>query len=174
VECDLLFIDTWHRASVLSAELERWAPHCRGRIVIHCTQTYGEAGDDGTPGVLPALRQFVRQNPHWSVIDHFENNHGLVVLSCRNEDKPELPSKARQVLNFTKAMLKFTMSGLPVLDEAQVEGRLDRCALCKARVDETCSKCGCPLIEGKAGVPGKAFVPTERCPYEKWPEVRPQ
>ena len=166
---DLLFVDTRHAADQLYAELSRWAPLCHRWLVIHCTETYGEKGDDGGPGVLPALRRYVRENPRWAVVDHSRANHGLTVLSCDPADRPALPSTVRQVLNFAKAVAKHKLSPLPLLSEEQVEARLDVCALCKLRLEERCSKCGCPLIEGAAGMPGKALLATEDCPLAMWP-----
>ena len=174
IACDLLFIDTLHQADRLYRELSLWAPLCQHYIVVHCTETFGEHGDDGGPGVLPGLRRYMRENPQWSVVEHYRNNHGLTVLSCQDADKPTLPSTARKVWNFAKAMTSWKASGLPVLDQENAEARLDVCALCKLRSGDSCSKCGCPLVEGKLGVPGKAFVPTEECPLGKWPLAKPQ
>jgi hypothetical protein len=169
-EIDLLFIDTKHQASRLDRELEYWGPHCRHYIVVHCTMTYGERGDDGGPGVLVALRKWVRAHSQWTAVDHYTNNHGLTVLSCKPEDKEKSPSLVKQAWNFSKAMTKFAASGLPVLNNDRVEARLNVCDLCKHRTDDRCSVCGCPLTEGVAGVPGKAFIPSEVCPLGYWPE----
>ena len=166
--CDLLFIDTLHQAGRLRAELEKWGPHCRHYIAIHCTVTYGERGDDGGPGVLVALRDWVRARPEWSVVEHYQNNHGLTVLSCQDADKAQLPNLVKQAWNFGKAMAKWKLSGLPVLSDDKVEARLAKCDLCKQRVGERCGVCGCPLLAGATGGPGKAFIPTEVCPIGFW------
>jgi len=61
--CDLLFIDTRHTADQLTWELQRHAGKVRQRIVLHDTQILGERGEDGGPGLLVALRAFLREFP---------------------------------------------------------------------------------------------------------------
>ena len=91
--CDLLFIDTRHTAAQLTAELERHAGNVRRRIVLHDTQIFGERGEDGGPGLLVALRAFLKAHPEWSVIYHTQVNHGLTVISRDQSDKPALPGR---------------------------------------------------------------------------------
>jgi hypothetical protein len=177
-ECDLLFIDTLHHADQLWAELWRHAPRTKRRICLHDTEIYGEQGDNGGPGLLPALRKYVRLHPEWSVIRHDSNNHGLTVLSRDPADKPDLPSTATQVWNYARALARMAAAKVQghelLVTEDQAGQRLDVCALCPLRNGERCSKCGCYLVEwpdgtAKAGQPGKAMLTTEDCPLARWP-----
>lgn len=169
VPSDLLFIDTFHKADRLLAELRRWAPVCRGRIVVHCTTTYGEKGDDGSPGVLVAIRKFVRENPQWSVIEHFPGNHGLTVLSLEPSDKKPLPSGLKMAWNYGKALATHIATGRKMLPLDQVEARLDVCATCDQRTNNRCSACGCYLDKGPKGEEGKAEWADSECPLGRWP-----
>lgn len=174
VACDLLFIDTLHQAGRLYQELSRWAPLCRHYVVVHCTETFGDKGDDGGAGVMHAVRQWVRENKQWTVIKSYKNNHGLIVMSCKSEDKKPLPAKWRQVLNFGKAMTKHAINGGRYLPLPLVEERVKECLTCESNNDQRCAECGCPLIQVpddfpvRAGQPGKVFFGTEACPLGKW------
>lgn len=79
--CDLLFIDTYHTGRQLYAELNRHAPMVARTIVMHDTETFGGAGEDGLPGLTPAYTRYVKENPQWRVARHYENNNGLTILS---------------------------------------------------------------------------------------------
>lgn len=88
VSCDLLFIDTRHTREQLSAELKRHAAACRRWIALHDTHTFGEVGEAGEPGLLPALREFLSVNPDWFVMSHVSTNNGFTVLSRQEQDRP--------------------------------------------------------------------------------------
>lgn len=163
-ECDLLFIDTKHNAAQLAGELARHAAKVTHWIALHDTQIYGEHGDDGGPGLLHALRKFLRDNPEWSVVYHVENNYGFTVISKDPADKPPLPSKITMGLNFTKAVAKHLVDGNTDVSEADYQKRLEVCTLCDLRNGEDCSKCGCPLLK-------KAKWRSEQCPLGKWPAI---
>lgn len=91
-ECDLLFIDTYHTAAQLQAELDRHGVHCVGRIILHDTEIFGDTGEDGSPGLRHAVRYFLEKNPEWKVMGHFENNSGLTILSRIPSDPSMYPS----------------------------------------------------------------------------------
>jgi hypothetical protein len=80
VPTDLLFIDTRHTADQLAAELQKHHDKARRWIVLHDTVTFGETGEDGGPGLLPALREFLAAHPEWSIAIAYTNNHGLTLL----------------------------------------------------------------------------------------------
>lgn len=169
---DMLFIDTKHTGEQLAAELANAAGKVRRWIVLHDTETFGEVGEDGGPGLTYALRDFMRANPQWSVVKNDPKNNGLMILSQLPEDKPALPGKARMGWNYAKAVAKGIGAGKLPLE--MVETRLKACDLCEFRVAEQCSICGCFLAEGIGGREGKAFYPTEDCPHPKgsrWPKV---
>jgi hypothetical protein len=160
-ETDLLFIDTKHTADQLWSELDRHASKVRRWIVLHDTQIFGERGEDGGPGLLPALRRFVNARPEWSVIYHTQANHGLTVLSRDPRDKPSLPGKITMAANFTKALATHVADGLQKVEASELQARLEICSLCELRTDDRCSVCGCYLAE-------KAAWRSSECPLGKW------
>lgn len=76
---DLLFIDTLHTYAQLSAELRRHAAKVRRWIILHDTVTYGTTGEDGGPGLTPAITELVAAG-EWRFREHRANNNGLTVL----------------------------------------------------------------------------------------------
>ncbi|MCA9058461.1 MAG: class I SAM-dependent methyltransferase, partial [Planctomycetaceae bacterium] len=163
--CDLLFIDTRHTADQLTQELQRHAAKVRRRIVLHDTQIFGERGEDGGPGLLPALRRFLKERPEWSVVSHTQANHGLTVISRDPADKPKLPGTVKMAANFSKALAAHVADGLQKTDTADLQHRLEICSLCHQRTNDRCSLCGCYLAE-------KASWRSSECPLGKWnPEV---
>ena len=79
-ETDLLFIDTLHTYNQLKAELFRHGNKSRKYIILHDTVTFGEAGQGGQAGLIPAMEEFISENPHWQIFEHFTNNNGLTIL----------------------------------------------------------------------------------------------
>ena len=159
--CDLLFIDTRHTADQLTQELQRHAGKVRRRIVLHDTQIFGERGEDGGPGLLPALRRFLKEQPEWSVVSHTQTNHGLTVISRDPADKPKLPGAVKMAANFSKALAAHVADGLQKTDTADLQQRLEICSLCDQRTNDRCSVCGCFLAE-------KAAWRSSECPLGKW------
>jgi cephalosporin hydroxylase len=179
--CDLLFIDTKHTANQMYAELSRHAPKVRRWIVMHDTDIFGERGEDGGPGILPAVRAYVREHPEWTVVKHDHNNHGLMVLSRDPADRKPLPPRWKQGLNFIKATVRHKANGGTYLPLPLAEERLAVCYTCELRGGPDggqCTDCGCWLWRVsddepvKEGQPGKVFYPTESCPYGYW-KARP-
>jgi cephalosporin hydroxylase len=159
---DLLFIDTLHNAKQLSQELERHAPQTRKWIVLHDTEIYGEHGDDGGPGLLHALRKYLREHPEWSVRNHYQNNYGLTVLTRLESEKKPLPGKIEMGVNFMTALATHTVTGAKQTPLDVYEQRLAICTLCELRNGDRCSKCGCPILD-------KAKWAEQECPLGKWP-----
>ena len=80
---DLLFIDSAHNFADLQKELKLHGDKVSKYLIFHDTVTYGthdEIGGDG-PGLLPAIEEFLRDNPQWSILEDFANNNGLRVLT---------------------------------------------------------------------------------------------
>ena len=174
-ECDLLFIDTTHTAAHVWEELARHVPRVKKRIAFHDTQIFGEIGENGGPGLLVALRRFLKEFPEWTVLSHVQNNHGFTVISRDHFDKPLLPSTAKKIWNFAGALTRMASAKVKGSDllvtEEVAQDRLDVCALCTLRNSDNCSVCGCFLTEGPQGLPGKALIKTEFCPVGKWQAV---
>ena len=160
-DCDLLFEDARHTAAHIDAILSKHAGKVRRFIAFHDTVIFGETGEDGGPGILPALRKFVKAHREWSVVYHSQANHGFTVLGKMPEDKPKLPPLTAMAWNLTKAMAEHAKNGFKVSTEEQAEGRLDVCALCDQRRDTRCAVCGC-------FVDIKATLDSSECPLGKW------
>ena len=85
-ECDFLFIDTWHVYDQLKTELELHGNKAKKYLAFHDTVTFGDVGESsGYKGLMPAIEEFLEQNPHWTIKHHYTNNNGLLVLE-RHED----------------------------------------------------------------------------------------
>jgi len=100
-DTDLLFIDTWHVYGHLKRELARWHSHAKKYIILHDTTVDGEYGESirmgwnmieqskltGIPvdeiakGLWPAVEEFLRDHPEWTLKERFTNNNGLTVLA---------------------------------------------------------------------------------------------
>ena len=165
---DMLFIDEIQHSDRVWAQLQKFASQCSHYIVFHDTQIYGERGPNGHPGILPAVRRWLKDHPEWSVVYHTNEQYGLTVLSCRPEDKPKLPSLVKMAWNYAKALSHHVMTGSEIADPETIQARLDTCSLCPHRVDNRCSICGCYLDAGPDGREGKAVWKDSICPIGKW------
>ena len=86
-ETDMLFIDSLHTYDQLKKELGLHGNKAKKYLVFHDTFTYGLKGEiAGTVGLLPAIIEFIIENPCWFFKIHKINNNGLIVL----ERKPSL------------------------------------------------------------------------------------
>jgi glycosyltransferase involved in cell wall biosynthesis/predicted O-methyltransferase YrrM len=95
---DMLFIDTWHTYEQLKQELALHAHKVRKYLVFHDTATFGEAGEaPGSRGLWPAIEEFLRDHPEWSLAARLENNNGLTILTRGRAPLPAVrPSVQRQ------------------------------------------------------------------------------
>lgn len=100
---DLLFIDSLHTYCHLTCELEKFAPNVRNYIVVHDTsEPWGDRDDteylgdyseypkeiDRTKrGLWPAIVDFLKTHPEWTLKERHLNNHGLTILQ-RLRDHP--------------------------------------------------------------------------------------
>jgi hypothetical protein len=160
-ETDLLFIDTYHTAEETLNLFTKHAPKVRKYLVVHTTETFGEKGDNGQPGVRFGVRQFVHQSREWTVIRDDKNNHGLMVLSRLDEDRKQPPGLLRKALNFSQALAEHAKDGMRLADDATFESRIELCLLCPERAHDVCSQCGCPIDK-------KASWAEQGCPLKKW------
>lgn len=173
-ETDLLFLDTQHNANQIYLELAKYAGKVRRYIVRHDTDVFGENGDGppGTPGLKVGIRQFLRENPEWSVIYETTDQYGLMVLGRLDKDKKQLPSIGRQAFNFTKHLIREAIEEGGLVPDDVFHARLDKCLTCIHRVNDRCSVCGCFLDHNtKLNKPGKAAYANEECPLPE-PEKR--
>lgn len=90
-ETDLLFIDTHHNYEHLIRELKLHSPKVKKYILMHDTQTFGtkpennplciqHGGYKSDKGLLPALIEFMIENPNWKFKMHKTNNNGLTLI----------------------------------------------------------------------------------------------
>ena len=162
-ECDLLIIHSRHHADALGRELEALAPKTTSRILLRSTGAFGENAEGGGPGLLPAMRRYLRQHPEWHVIEHSQENWGYTILSRAPEDRKELPGILTMAKNFASAMADHVADGLDKTSSAGMELRLNKCSVCPLRVDDRCSACGCFIA-------AKAAMRSAECPIGEWPE----
>jgi hypothetical protein len=78
---DLLFIDTLHTYAQVKGELEKHGNQARKYIVFHDTVAFGVVGEDNGTGINLAIQEFLRDNDHWQIVEHYENCNGLTVLA---------------------------------------------------------------------------------------------
>ncbi len=81
--CEVLFIDSYHVQAQCAAELEAHAWKVSERIAFHDSVTFGERGEDGGPGLMFAVREFLEAHPEWIVERHYLDSHGLLILGRR-------------------------------------------------------------------------------------------
>jgi hypothetical protein len=160
-DTDFLFIDTTHTADHLYQELRRHAPKVRRWIALHDTVIYGENGEGGGPGLLPAVRRYLRENPEWTVKKHYRHQYGLLILTRDQGEKKKLPPDWKRAFRYVKAGIKHGLDGFGTLEGEAYERRLSLCVLCDSRNGDHCGECGCPIEK-------KASWPTEACPLGNW------
>ncbi len=172
-EADILYIDIIPDGTALYDILAQNAHLVRHLIMIAGTEMYAESGlrtPDGKVflGLRPAIRRFVSEFRNWTVIQHHKTQYGLTVLSCKNEDKKQLPSLTQMAVNFVSAMAKHVASGGGLVSPDVLEKRLGYCWMCPSRNNERCGECGCYLINHPSGLPGKAQLKSSTCPLGYW------
>lgn len=97
-EVDLLYIDTYHSYTHLKAELDIHAGKVKKYLLFHDTEYFGERHDyDGDKGLNYAIREFLKDNPHWKYLHKVDYGNGLTVLgNTKNvKDKPDLDPNFR-------------------------------------------------------------------------------
>jgi hypothetical protein len=84
---DLLYIDTLHTYDQLRQELALHGPHA-GLIVMHDVESFGTADSPltrenhpGDRGLIPAIQEFCAAHGY-KVLEHFYNQHGLMILEA--------------------------------------------------------------------------------------------
>lgn len=93
---DLLYIHHKHTFETLSGQLSNLGPSI-GKYILLTGTAKGANGikgeDESVPGLLHAIRMFVKENPEWFVKSHTENAYGMTVLSRVAEERPEVEIK---------------------------------------------------------------------------------
>ena len=161
-ECDLLVIHSRHHAESLYAELVALAPRTTQRILLRSTGAFGEQAEGGGPGLLPAMRRFLRENPEWHIIEHSQANWGYTILSRAAEDRKKLPGIFTMAKNLAAAVAAHVANGMEQTSKQGLEARLNVCSLCPQRQEDRCTVCGC-------FVAAKASMKVSECPLGMWP-----
>jgi hypothetical protein len=78
---ELLFIDTLHDYAQVKGELEKHGNQASKYLVFHDTVSFGLHGETGGVGINLAIQEFMRDNEHWQVFEHYDNNNGLTILA---------------------------------------------------------------------------------------------
>lgn len=99
---DLLFIDTLHIYSQLKKELDLHAKNVNKYIVLHDTTTYGHVDEptswqtpeimenykvENKTGLIPAINEFLNDNPEWVIFKEYTNNNGLTILKHKKNEQ---------------------------------------------------------------------------------------
>lgn len=69
--------------------------------------------------------------------------------------------------NFTAAMARWTLAGMPRRTQAEIDERLAICQACPFLQNNHCTKCGCACVEQNRLV-NKLALATEKCPEGRW------
>ena len=100
INCELLFIDTWHVYGQLKRELARWYSSVSKYIIMHDTTVdewdgetvrcnlnaelqstrYGFQIEEIKKGLWPAISEFLIEHPEWKILERYTNNNGLTIL----------------------------------------------------------------------------------------------
>lgn len=82
---DMLFIDTYQTRDQIATELARHGHSVRRIIAIHDTSTFGETGEDGGPGITPAIQEWLQTHQaDWFEAETYRHNNGMQVFRRRS------------------------------------------------------------------------------------------
>jgi hypothetical protein len=90
--------------------------------------------------------------------------------TLKREDEDGELTFAQKIKNFAKASIDHMLDGMPMCTEEQIIQRHNICLGCEYFKDDTCTKCGCPLIRNKQFVSKLAWADQE-CPVGKWGKI---
>lgn len=79
-ETDFLFIDTRHCYEQLIQELKLHSKKVRKFIGFHDVFIFGEHGDDGGKGLMPAINEFLDDNKNFDIAYYTVVNNGLMII----------------------------------------------------------------------------------------------
>lgn len=92
---DLLFIDTLHTYEQLKVELKKHGNKAQKFLIFHDTTLYAYVDEHNSytneiivgdkKGLWPAIEEFLFENPHWSILQRYNNNNGLTILQRKHQ-----------------------------------------------------------------------------------------
>ena len=87
--------------------------------------------------------------------------------------RADAPSFLAKVRNFATAAAKHVAAGAPMASDEEIIRRHDLCLACEFFKDNSCQKCGCPVVRAKQYVSKLSWADSE-CPVGKWGKETPQ
>lgn len=105
-------------------------------------------------------------------INEYRRAWGLPPLAAPTIATDERDSDAEPWLlirgwNFTQALARWALAGLPRRSQAEIDARLAICQSCEFLKNDRCVKCGCACVERNRLI-NKLALATEKCPLGKW------
>jgi hypothetical protein len=80
---------------------------------------------------------------------------------------PKLPPLLIRGWNFSQALARWALAGMPRRSQPEIDERLAICQTCEYLKHQHCQKCGCACVETNR-LMNKLALATERCPLGKW------
>jgi hypothetical protein len=87
--------------------------------------------------------------------------------------RTDAPSFLAKVRNFAVAATQHVAAGMPMASDEEIIRRHDICTGCEFFKDNSCQKCGCPVVRAKQYVSKLSWADSE-CPVGKWGKETPQ
>lgn len=118
---DMLFIDTDHTYSQLSAELKKHHSKVNKYIAFHDTFTFGlRENNQNAKGLISAIMEFMQEHPEWKIDYYTTENNGLTVLKKHKQttSKPLFDHKTEDRFVEINNLKKFTVTA-PVMWKCQ-------------------------------------------------------
>jgi len=97
-------------------------------------------------------------------VARYRARHAAKSAPAAHEPSPSLLIRG---WNFTAAMARWTLAGLPRRSQAEIDERLAICQACPFLQNNHCTKCGCACVEQNRLI-NKLALATEKCPEGKW------
>lgn len=104
-----------------------------------------------------------------------KGNEKKITCVCGERYCPGLPTLPKRLWNFTHAIYKHWINGMPTCTDAQVQSRLDTCMQCHLFTGTHCSHeaCGCN-VNGEVKFLNKLAWADQHCPEYKWDRIKPR
>lgn len=87
-------------------------------------------------------------------------------LTVEGSDK--LGVSFSDVAHYSKALVKWGLSGFPVRTDEEVKAFHAICMECNHQTEGRCRLCGCRVTKSSLPITNKIKMATEKCPVGKW------
>lgn len=140
-------------------------------LIIHLEERCHERGY-----ALDEVRQcIVEYRGNWITVDETHSAYPRYPkpgFTFTPKQKPDLtridaPSFLTKVKNFAIASTKHVAAGMPMASDKEILRRHDICQTCEFFKNNSCQKCGCPIVRDKKYVSKLSWADSE-CPIGKW------